>query len=294
LKKKIPESQVVPGHPDFELLSGIANTLREIVGGQEKIRETVPPLLREIVDDVIQTRRTGRRSYDELEKTEKTYIGTRVEIVLRALFKLPKGRLDTVIDGHDVDIKHTMVSNWMIPTEALGEICILVAADEEQGLCYLGLIVARPDNLTSGGNRDSKVSVSAAGFANIYWLLVEEPYPANFWRTVASDKIYRIFSGATGNDKVVALFTELQGIPISRDVVEGVAAPQKDFMRRIRADGRAGTRNRLARQGILLLSGAYDKDAIAFFGLPMADFISYSPSTLPELAYARSSGYKLY
>ena len=33
-----------------------------------------------LVDDVIMTPKTGRRSYDELEKTEKTYIGTRVEI----------------------------------------------------------------------------------------------------------------------------------------------------------------------------------------------------------------------
>ena len=293
MKKKVPESTVIAGHPDFEILSGIADTLRKSVGGQDNLQATVPPLLREIVDDVIQTPRTGRRSYDELEKTEKTYIGTRVEIMFRALFQLPRGRLDTVINGHDVDIKHTMVDNWMIPTEAFGEVCLLVAADEEKGLCYLGLIVARPENLTGGGNRDDKVNVSAAGFSHIYWLLRDEPYPANFWRTIPEEKIKRIFSGKTGNDRVVALFTELQGVPVSRDIVEGVAAPQKDFMRRIRADGKRGTRNRLAKQGILLLSGTYDKEAIEFFGLPMADFISHTPSGQAQLDYAKSSGYDL-
>ena len=78
-------------------------------------------MLRDCIDDVIMTAKTGRRSYEELEKTEKTYIGTRVEIELRALLRLRKGRLDTVILGHDVDIKHTMGSNWMIPTEAVDQ-----------------------------------------------------------------------------------------------------------------------------------------------------------------------------
>lgn len=292
MKKKIPESLVTPGHPDFEILSGIAATLTSIVGGHSKIREAIPPLLREIIDDVVQTRRTGRRSYDELEKTEKTYIGTRVEIVLRGLFKLPKGRLDTVINGYDVDIKHTMAGNWMIPTEAIGAICLLVAADEKRGLCYLGLIVARPENLTVGDNRDSKVSVSAAGFAHILWLLKEEPYPQNFWKSVSPEKIDKIFGGSTGNDRVVALFTELQGMPIPRDIVEAVAQ-QKDFTRRIRADGDRGTRNRLAKQGILLLSGAYDQKAMEYFGLPVAEFISYAPTSQAERQFARDAGYIL-
>src|SRR5690606_15405344 len=115
-------------------------------------------LLRRCIDDVIMTPKTGRRSYDELEKTEKTYIGTRVEIELRALLHLPKGRLDTVVLGHDVDIKNTMGSNWMIPTEAVDHPCILVAADEARATCYLGLIVARPAYLTLGQNKDAKKS----------------------------------------------------------------------------------------------------------------------------------------
>ena len=40
----------------------------------------------------------------ELEKTEKTYIGTKVEILVRDFFRLPKGILDLTIDGLDVDV----------------------------------------------------------------------------------------------------------------------------------------------------------------------------------------------
>ncbi|WP_299593712.1 NaeI family type II restriction endonuclease, partial [uncultured Tateyamaria sp.] len=90
---------------------------------------------------------------------------------LRALLGLRKGRLDTEILGQDVDIKNTMGSNWMIPTEAVDQPCILVAADEARALCYLGLIVARPAYLTVGKNKDAKRSISAEGFRHILWLL---------------------------------------------------------------------------------------------------------------------------
>jgi len=86
----------------------------------------------------------------------------------RALLELPRGRLDCVIRGHDVDIKNTMGANGMIPTEAVDAPCILIAADEARALCYLGLIVARPAYLPPCQNKDAKRSISAAGFTNIF------------------------------------------------------------------------------------------------------------------------------
>lgn len=93
MRSQLPKSLIVAGHPDFLLLSAIAADLEARAGGAGRIVQEVPELLREVIDDVIQTPTTGRRSYDELEKTEKTYIGTRVEIMLRALLSLPRGRL---------------------------------------------------------------------------------------------------------------------------------------------------------------------------------------------------------
>lgn len=278
MRPNLPPSLVLPGHPDFALSSAIVADLEQRAGGAGKLAENVPALLREVIDDVIQTPRTGRRSYEELEKTEKTYIGTRVEIMLRALLSLPRGRLDAVVAGHDTDIKHTMGGNWMIPGEAIGHPCILVAADEIRARCYLGLIVARPEYLTTGTNRDAKKTVSAAGFAHIRWIFADHPYPPNFWRTIPAASVERIVSGRTGNDRVMALFREVQDVPISRDTVEGVAR-QKDFMRRIRADGGQGTRDRLAAEGILLLSGKYDGPQIRALGLPMGDFIAHRLKT---------------
>jgi hypothetical protein len=292
LKKKIPDSLVVPGHRDHNLLSALADEIRKRAGGTEELEHKFAHMLRRCVDDVIMTPKTGRRSYDELEKTEKTYIGTRVEIELRAMLGLPKGKLDTLILGQDVDIKNTMGNTWMIPTEAVDHPCILVAADEERAVCYLGLFVARLDNLTAGKNKDAKRSVSSAGFENILWLLKEHPYPSNFWHLVPRETIDRIFSGKSGNARMAALFREVQEIPITRDVVEAVAQ-QKDFMRRIRSDNGRGTRDILAREGILLLSGDYDADLIGKLSLEPcvgSEFISYEPKTENEVATASEHG----
>lgn len=293
MKKNIPKSIVVAGHRDHNLLAALADEILKRAGGEEALAANFSAMLRRCVDDVIMTPKTGRRSYDELEKTEKTYIGTRVEIELRAMLRLPKGKLDTVIIGNDVDIKHTMGSNWMIPTEAIDNPCILVAADEVRAVCYLGLFVARPDYLTLGQNKDSKKSVSALGFANIFWLLLDHPYPPNFWRTVAPDVIERIFAGPSGNQRMANLFREVQREPITRDVVEAVAQ-QQDFMRRIRSDNGRGTRDQLAREGILLLSGHYDAPLIEALGLPEcsgSEFVSYKLVDRNEAALAIEHGF---
>lgn len=295
LKKSIPESILVAGHPDYELLHAIAGDIAKRAGGNDALATKFAAMLRQCVDDVIMTPKTGRRSYDELEKTEKTYIGTRVEIELRAMLNLPKGKLDTVILGHDVDIKNTMGSNWMIPTEAVDHPCILVAADEVRATCYLGLIVARPGYLTLGQNKDSKKSISALGFSNILWLLLDHPYPPNFWRTVAPAVIERIFAGKSGNQRMANLFREVQREPITRDVVEAVAQ-QQDFMRRIRSDNGRGTRDQLAREGILLLSGHYDAHLIDALGLPEcsgSEFVSYRPVSQREADLAAGHGIAL-
>lgn len=295
MKKNLPASIVIDGHQDFPLLSAVAADIIQRAGGTEALAASFSTMLRQCVDDVIMTPKTGRRSYDELEKTEKTYIGTRVEIELRSMLNLKRGKLDTVILGHDVDIKNTMGSNWMIPTEAVGNPCVLVAADEVRAVSYLGLAVARPEYLTVGQNKDSKKSISAVGFANILWLLNEHPYPPNFWRTVPTDVIGRIFDGESGNRRVMALFREVQRVPITRDVIEAVAQ-QQDFMRRIRADNNKGTRDHLAREGVLLLSGHYDAPLIKALGLPRctgSEFVSYKPSTPAEVKIAAEAGIRL-
>ena len=70
--------------------------------------------LRQSFDEVIDGPRTGRYCIEQLEKTEKTYIGTKVEIVLRNELELPRGDvLDNRIRGHEVDTKFSLSAHWM-------------------------------------------------------------------------------------------------------------------------------------------------------------------------------------
>lgn len=293
MKQKLPDSLVVDGHPDFTRLRALAAEITARAGGPLELERQFPAMLRDCIDAVIMTAKTGRRAYEDLEKTEKTYIGTRVEIELRAMLRLRKGRLDTLILDQDVDIKHTMGTNWMIPTEALGHPCLLVAADEKRARCYLGLVVARPDYLTTGKNKDSKASISAEGFGHILWLLKEQPYPANFWRDLAPDIVDEIFAGETGNMRMATLFRRVQSRMIPRDVVEAVAR-QKDFMRRIRSDGGSGTRDVLARESIIVLEGRKDAQLIRALGLPTctgSEFISCKLRDPQQIHLAAQAGH---
>ncbi len=297
MKKKIPESKVLPGHPDFEVLSALAADLTRRAMGRKPadragpLNRILPPLYRVEIDGVIRTPLTGRRSYAQLEKVERTYIGMLVEMMLRAELDLPRGqKLDTRLCGLEVDIKHTMGTGWMIPGEAVGHPLILSAADEKTSLCYLGLVVARPNYLRGGQNQDKKTSLLAEAWENILWLYRECPYPPNFWRGLSDAQADYIMAGQSGNERMKRLFRTVQGIPIMRETIVDVAK-QKDPTRRLRADGVGGTRNTLLSEGILILSSAYDAPLMRTLGLPDGDFVSYRPQTAPELEAARQAGW---
>ena len=265
MRAKIPASTLRPGHQDFKEVDEISSAIIHAAGGIAELKTDVGELIRSDIDVVIDTPRTGRCSYDELEKTEKTYIGTRLEIGLRALLGFPKGKLDLRIETHDVDIKFTGGNNWMIPKEALGNFCILLAADEKLNLYHLGVFRARPEYLNNGENRDGKKTISTVGFANINWLAEAKPYRANFWRAISANDRAEIFSRNGGTDRIVALFKGLTNVPIDRAVIESVAR-QKDYMKRLRGNG--GARDKLTRAGLVLLSGRYDSEEIKRRQLP--------------------------
>lgn len=259
-----PPSLIGPGHPDYEVLKKLEAALLKGGGGIERVRAEVPQLIRRAIDEVIDAPRTGRFTLRETEKTEKTYLGTKIEILLRKFFGFPKGALDLHIEGHDVDIKNTVGSNWMIPTEAVNKACILIASDEKKALCKVGLIVCRSEYLSTGKNKDSKRSVSKRGFENILWILYDQPYPPNFWERLDPSVVKRILACKAGTERIVQLFCEVQKKPIHRDVIQAVAQ-QKDYMKRLRKNG--GARDHLAREKIAILSGTYHNAILERLGL---------------------------
>ncbi len=287
-----PTSIVVPGHPDFGLCTQLESKILARCGGLKALRSNFPDLIRRANDEVIDTPRTGRRSLSETEKTEKTYLGTKIEILIRDYLVLPKGKLDLNIDGLDVDVKNTTASNWMIPDENINKPCLLIASDEQSFLCYFGIIVAKLEYLTAGQNRDSKRSISASGKENIYWILNGESYPRNFWSDIEKDIAFKITdSSIGGTQRLYLLFKHITRKPISRYTIEGVAR-QKDFMKRLRRNG--GARDKLSREGIALLSGTSHISTIAKLDLPDCardEFISIRPENSEEERILRNDGH---
>jgi hypothetical protein len=289
--------QLPSGHPDRTLLIEIANALTDAAGEPARLEQLVGEILRECVDKVIQTPKTGRRLYEELQNTEKTHIGTCVEIDLRSELGFQKGGTqDLEVAGHDVDVKFTGRTAWMIPPEAVGHVCILISANEDSATFTMGVFVAKLEYLTIGTNRDAKKTISAAGRSNIHWMFKDAPYPKNFWLTVSQEVANKIAAGRSGNERMMTLFREVLDRPISRKVVADVAG-QLDFTRRVRKDGSRGTRNQLASEGILVLSGtqARDQEFIGQIGLPRISRTEYLAHRLngDEVQVARSLGFEV-
>ncbi|TAD89434.1 MAG: hypothetical protein EAZ99_09825 [Alphaproteobacteria bacterium] len=285
----VPAEPLAVDHPDRAIIDRVAAAIEERSGGWAVFAQEIPRRLRLAIDEVIDMPRTGRFVLAQLEKTEKTYLGTKVEILIRDFLGVPKGLLDLDVAGLDIDVKNTVTGNWMIPSEAIRKPCILISENEPSAVCSVGLLICHPAYLTGGANKDGKVSVSAIGRKNIHWILKNHPYPANFWEAVPTHIRRSIMQPTSGTERLYALFQAFLGRPIARGTVESVAR-QKDFMKRLRSNG--GVRDRLEPQGIVLLSGVADRELALRLGIPALareEFVAVPVTTSAQLEAVRAS-----
>lgn len=247
------EHSIVPFPVDHALFD-VSAYLR----GKPDLLGIVGRAIRKSFDEVIDGPRTGRYCVEQLEKTEKTYIGTKIEIVLRAELGLGRGHvLDNLICGHEVDTKFTVGSTWMIPREARNQLCLLATGSDNSGLCGLGILRMVPEVLTEGLNNDGKVSVSAFGKRQITWL-AQGAMPRNFMLDLPDPARTAIMSATSGRQAIWALFRNSTGRLIPRSVIEQVAQ-QKDAAKRARE-----AKAVLAAEGIKVLCATYLEDRAEF------------------------------
>src|ERR1700689_3306361 len=104
--------------------------------------ERVATVLRDTLDQIYDGQHTGRWSYDQLHKTEKTHVGTLVEINLHRKFDFADGVVtDYRIAGVEADCKYSMnYGGRGLPPEAVDHICLLVTANDQQSTWQAGLI----------------------------------------------------------------------------------------------------------------------------------------------------------
>jgi len=238
--------------------------------------DRVASVLRNTLDQLYDGQHTGRWSYDQLHKTEKTHMGTLVEINLHRAFDFADGdATDYRIAGIEVDCKYSMFfGGWEIPPEAVGHICLVITASDKDSRWQAGLIRVREEYLRSGANRDAKRQLKAADRGRIRWLWPDHGQLApNVFLALSDDERERIFSAQArwghqhGQARVNELFRTVQGRTIRRAELATVAQ-QDDFMKRARASG--GARTILQPEGIVVL-GHQDSDPTVAeaLGLPV-------------------------
>ena len=286
--RKLSES-----HTDFNDLNALESDLLCAVGGHQALEEKLRSFFRSAIDEVIDTARTGRFFLSDLEKTEKTYLGTKFEILLRDWLQVPKGvYLDLQIGGREVDVKSTTggKSGWMIPPEAIDQFCVLLRVNEIQAKCAVGIVRARTSYLRNSVNRDAKTSFSAAGTKHIWWLVSDFAYTPNFWTLIDDELRGKIMQPRGGSARLAVLFEHCLGVPVSRVLIAGIAA-QDDFMKRIRRNG--GARDVLAPKGIAILYSENDHGLMKDLGLEFGsrEFVSFKPANDREAELLKIAGH---
>ncbi|NQU37692.1 MAG: restriction endonuclease [Actinobacteria bacterium] len=231
--------------------------------------------IRRSFDQVYDGQHTGRFHLAQLSKTEKTNTGSLVEIWLARMLKLSDGRaLDFCIAGHDVDCKFSYKDGgWMLPPEVIGEIAMLLTADDYAGTWSLGLVRVTRERTRASTNRDAKTSLSAGGRQDIDWIFRNESLPDNVLLRIPAAETIAIMRGqangraTSGQQRLDELFRRCTDLRISRTVIATVAQ-QDDFMKRVRSNG--GSRSRLAGDGYLLLGHyARHQQVAAALGVPV-------------------------
>ncbi|MEU9402291.1 NaeI family type II restriction endonuclease [Streptomyces sp. NPDC048242] len=238
-------------------------------------------VLRDTIDQLLDGEHTGRFDWNDLHKTEKTHAGTLIEINLLREFGLSSGEdLDYLIEGIEVDCKFSQkLYGWMIPPEALDELCLVVWADDHQGLWSAGLLRANRIALTTSGtvtkkgNRDGKFRLTKQHHSLVTWLWENRPLEENLLLHLDAETRDAIlnagaaFKRSPGQAKVNELFRRVQGRRINRSVIRALAM-QKDYMKRVRYNG--GAREKLRREGILICGDYPNHQAVAEqLGLPV-------------------------
>jgi Restriction endonuclease NaeI len=226
-------------------------------------------VFRDSLDQLLDGNRNGRWSYADLLQTEKTHMGTIIEINLAREFGWDAGDDDPTdyrIDGVLVDCKFSGTGAWMIGPELVGFLLLVLSADDQTSTWRAGLVRADAQYLRRGANRDKKVGLNREGATRIRWL-----WPAhgrleeNLLLHLRPDLRERIMGAlgrrgtAAGQARLNQLCREVQGRILRRAVIETVGHGLDDPLKRMRSNG--GARDQLRPEGIVVL-GHQDNDPL--------------------------------
>ncbi|QSE72592.1 restriction endonuclease (plasmid) [Rhodococcus sp. PSBB049] len=238
--------------------------------GRHRFRWT----LRDSIDELLDGQRTGRWCYQHLTKTEKTYLGTAIEINLTREFSIADGAdLDWNIDGFEVDCKFSKdLGGWEIPMEMYecadhgqrsgkaNHPALLVWVNDDSHQWAAGVLRITDERLRwrkspesareRAYNRDNKRRIDPDAFDSIYWLWggIQTDLPTNLLLHMdhkTREKI--LIPGSSGQQRVNALFRHVTDRLVNRQTVLAVGQ-QDDAPKRVR-----DARDDLRDEGIVII-----------------------------------------
>jgi hypothetical protein len=242
-------------------------------------------VLRDTYDQLYDGQRTGRFRWDELHKTEKTYMGTIVEINVHREFDFDDGdAMDYRIANVEVDCKYSQrLGGWEFPPEAYENrhICLVIWASDNESRWEAGLIrVDGGSSILGRENRDRKRKLIGDGLQHVRPLYDSPNLPENLLLHIDDATRDAILNPPgsrrepSGQAKVNQLFRSVRERLVNRASVLTVAE-QKDSMKRPRD---ARLKKHLGKEGILVL-GHQEQDPLVAEALglprpPKGSFIS--------------------
>lgn len=194
--------------------------------------------VRATYDQLYDGQRTGRWDVRQLCKTEKTHMGTLVEINLQRRLRFSDGDvLDYNIAGHEVDCKFSQaLYGWSIPIEMYvpkPQIALLMWANDYEAVWLAGFLRTEDAYLRSSRNRDGKRVVNDAGADRILWLQERGDLPENILLRLSPQERGAIMAPTSGQRRLDELFARVQGTLIDRETILRVAQ-QDDPLKRVR------------------------------------------------------------
>lgn len=242
-------------------------------------------VIRRAIDEVLSLGEK-RFSIEQLDSPEKTYIGTRVEMLVRDALDVGRGsRADASIAGHEVDIKWSKSLSWMLGPENLGVACLGVGTNKEGTLFSVGIFVPHADLIRPGTNRDKKLSLSASFYTQrVEWLVVRASMPPNFFGALGPEVRDDILSQPSAQSRLRRLAELVPEVAVPRSAIEFASLNKDDPLRRVRQDA---ARSSPPLGDMVCLSERYGKQALARLGvvLPPGHFYFVHRSKLERVSH---------
>ncbi|WP_158708447.1 NaeI family type II restriction endonuclease [Streptomyces sp. NRRL S-244] len=241
----------IPSVSDSALAEVVAE-IKSLDGkGRNSLKSRFARVFRDSIDEILDGRRTRRYRFSKVSPPEKSYLGTKVEILVRDEFGFSEGvDLDYLIAGHEVDAKFSSTGAWMIAPKNIGEICLVMRASEETAKFSVGVVRATPDLLRPAKNRDSKRVIHAEGQKEIVWLVKEAQYAENQLMELDrrdSKAVASVFALGSGQARINELFRLFPLTVMNGTTVQTVAS-QLDSSKRVRE-----ARDDLRDKGVVIL-----------------------------------------